>query len=192
MSEMTPFSGAVNVDRQVIARMRGWFFALGAVLLLIGIAAVTHPVITTVVTVQVLGILLLLAAIGQGLAAFQARGSSNTLAAILTAALYLFAGVVLLTQPALTAEIYTLFLVFLLFAVGVIRIAGGLVYRLPGWGFNVFHGAIVLLLAILLWQAFPASGLWVIGLFVGIELIFAGLFWIMLAASVKNDASVAN
>ncbi len=179
-------------DLEIIRRMRGWILALGLVLLAIGIAAIIYPVAATIASMEILGVILILAALGQAIAVFQARGWGGSLMAVLAAAVYLFAGVVLIERPGLTAEIYTLFLTMLLFAVGAVRIAAGLMHNFPGRGWTIVHGVIAIVLAMLLWQGFPETGLWVIGLFVGIELVFAGLFWIMLAASVKKDASAAN
>jgi uncharacterized membrane protein HdeD (DUF308 family) len=42
------------------------------------------------------------------------------------------------------------------------------------------------LLGILLWVHWPGSGLWFIGLAIGIELIFRGWAWIMLAVLLRR------
>ena len=63
----------------------------------------------------------------------------------------------------------------LLFAVGIVRIASAMVNRFSGWGWTVISGIMSVLLAVLIWQDFPENALWVIGLFVGIDLIFAGV-----------------
>ena len=59
-------------------------------------------------------------------------------------------------------------------------------YRFPHWGWTLVGGIINLVLGIMIWQQWPVSGLWVIGLFVGIDLIFTGWTWVMLALSVKK------
>ena len=41
-----------------------------------------------------------------------------------------------------------------------------------GWGWVVFSGAISMLLAIMLWRGWPATGAVAIGLLVGIRLVF--------------------
>ena len=45
---------------------------------------------------------------------------------------------------------------------------------LPGWGWQVADGLVTLALGLLVLAEWPGSGLWVIGLFVGIDLIFYG------------------
>jgi uncharacterized membrane protein HdeD (DUF308 family) len=43
-----------------------------------------------------------------------------------------------------------------------------------------------MVLGLLILSAWPASGLWVIGLFIGIDLIFYGLAWIALALGLRS------
>jgi uncharacterized membrane protein HdeD (DUF308 family) len=69
---------------------------------------------------------------------------------------------------------------------GVFRIVGSLMYRFPQWGWVLFGGVLNLLLGILIWQQWPFSGFWVIGLFVGIDMIFNGWIWVMLALRLKS------
>jgi uncharacterized membrane protein HdeD (DUF308 family) len=57
---------------------------------------------------------------------------------------------------------------------------------LPGWGWLAADGLITLVLGMLVLAEWPASGLWAIGLFIGIDLIFYGCTWIMLALGLHN------
>jgi uncharacterized membrane protein HdeD (DUF308 family) len=139
----------------------------------------------------VFGVLLLLAAVGQFAGAFQSQGWGGRLCAVLCAALYLFAGVVLIERPLLGAAGYTLFLTMLFFAVGVVRIAAGVGSRFSGWGWAAVSGGVSILLAVLIWQDLPGSALWVIGTFVGIDLIFAGWSWVMLGMAARRLPTLA-
>jgi len=58
--------------------------------------------------------------------------------------------------------------------------------NLPHKGWLVFNGALSVLLAVLLWQQWPLSGLWAIGLFVGIDVLLTGWSWIALALMAKT------
>jgi uncharacterized membrane protein HdeD (DUF308 family) len=53
--------------------------------------------------------------------------------------------------------------------------------HLPGWGWQAVNGVIASLMGVLVLAQWPVSGLWVIGLFVGIDLILYGWSWIALA-----------
>ena len=52
---------------------------------------------------------------------------------------------------------------------------------MPGWGWHALNGFITFVLGVLVLAQWPVSGLWAIGLFIGIDLIFFGLAWVALA-----------
>jgi uncharacterized membrane protein HdeD (DUF308 family) len=58
--------------------------------------------------------------------------------------------------------------------------------RFPQWGWVLAGGVLNLVLGIMIWRQWPVTGLWVIGLFVGIDMIFNGWTWIMLALRLKS------
>jgi len=74
---------------------------------------------------------------------------------------------------------------FLIFG-GVSRIVVAISFRFPNWIWLLVHGLINLWLGVAIWQEWPFSGLWVIGLFVGIDMIFNGLSLVMLALAAKK------
>ena len=80
----------------------------------------------------------------------------------------------------------TLLLACALMVGGLFRIIGSLMYRFPYWGWILAGGIINLVLGIMIWQQCPCLASSVIGLFVGIDLIFTGWTWVMLALAVKN------
>lgn len=180
------FRSALAAEVEALRRSWGWFLLWGVLLIAAGIAAVAYPMLATVVSVQMFGILLLVAAGGQLAGAFAARGWGGVFLSVVCAALYLFAGMVLLERPLLGAAGYTLFLAMLFLAAGAARIAAGLLHRFSGWGWAVVSGLVSGLLAVLIWQDMPGSTLWVIGTFVGIDLLFAGWSWVMLALGVRH------
>ena len=57
---------------------------------------------------------------------------------------------------------------------------------ISGWGWVVLNGVISVILGAAIWRQWPLSGLWVIGLFVGIEMLFSGLSWVMLGLAVRS------
>ncbi|MEM1067329.1 MAG: hypothetical protein AAGI63_00430, partial [Planctomycetota bacterium] len=78
--------------------------------------------------------------------------------------------------------------IFLLIG-GLSRIVLSIMMRFPNGGLLLLHGVISLVLGISIWQNWPLSGLWVIGLFVGIEMLFTGLTLLMMGLSVKRLSS---
>lgn len=187
MSPGSPFiRSAVAEEIDHLRRSWGWLLFGGILLVLAGIVALAFPFLATVSSIATIGVLLLVAAVVQIASAFVGRSWGGALMALVCGALYAFAGVVLLRRPLLGAVGFTLFLTLLFFAVGVGRITAALLDRFSGWGWTVLNGVVSITLALLVWRNFPEAAFWVIGMFVGIELIFAGWAWIMLAAGLHH------
>lgn len=185
-TDLLPLAPAPGACPAALRRNWGWLLGLGAVLVVAGMAAVAAPHVATVLTVKVFGVFLLVAAGAEFAAAFWARGWEGVLLALLVGLLYLFGGVVLLERPVMAAGLYTLFLAMYFFASGVVRIGIALSRPFHGRAWAVVGGVINLVLAVLIWQSFPEDSLWVIGTFVGIDLLFTGWAWVMLGLAAKR------
>jgi uncharacterized membrane protein HdeD (DUF308 family) len=163
-----------------------WILALGIVLIVIGTLAVMMPLAATLATALVLGSLLLLGGVAQLVGAFWTRDWSGFFQTLLIGLLYVVLGLMFLRAPVKAELVMTLLLACVLMVGGLFRIIGSLAFRFPHWGWTLVGGAINLLLGILIWQQWPEAALWVIGLFVGIDIIFTGWTWVMLSLAVKN------
>jgi uncharacterized membrane protein HdeD (DUF308 family) len=73
---------------------------------------------------------------------------------------------------------------------GLVRIVVSLSERFPGWGWALLNGSVTLLLGLLIFRSLPASSFLVIGLFVGIEMIFNGWYWVMLSIGLKRTPRI--
>jgi uncharacterized membrane protein HdeD (DUF308 family) len=164
----------------------GWFLALGIVQILAGMLAVGFAFSATLASVVTLGVLLLIAAGAQMAAAIWARDWSGFFLFLLVGILYAIAGFLTLQHPLLAAEGLTLMLAAAFLVGGVFRIVVAVAERFPYWGWVLCNGIITALLGIAIWQQWPASGLWVLGMFVGIDLIVNGVTWSFLAVGVRN------
>jgi uncharacterized membrane protein HdeD (DUF308 family) len=164
----------------------GWFLALGIVQIVAGMLAASFAFTATLASVVTLGILLLIAAGGQTAAAILARNWGGFFLFVLLAILYAVAGFLMLQHPLFAAEGLTLMLAAAFLIGGMFRIVIALVERFPSWGWVLFNGIVTALLGIAIWQQWPESGLWVLGMFVGIELIVNGVTWLVLAVGVRN------
>ena len=105
---------------------------------------------------------------------------------MLAGILYVVVGLLMTEHPTATAAGLTLMVAASLLVGGSLRIAISVVDRFHGWIWSLCSGIITLLLGVLIWRQWPASGLWVIGLFVGIELMINGWTWVMLALALKG------
>ncbi len=53
-------------------------------------------------------------------------------------------------------------------------------------GMGFFNGLITFILGVMIYFGWPLSGLWVIGLFIGVYLILAGWSWLILSLSARS------
>jgi uncharacterized membrane protein HdeD (DUF308 family) len=105
---------------------------------------------------------------------------------LLAAALYSIVGLFMLEDPIRAATVLTLLLTASFFVGGVLRIIFSLTVRFPAWGWVLFQGVVDLILGVLIWNGWPESSLWVIGMFVGIDLLLHGWSWVILALTVRT------
>jgi uncharacterized membrane protein HdeD (DUF308 family) len=182
-------AGMLTEATNRIRKNWGWFFALGMVQIVAGMLAVGFAFSATLASVVTLGVLLLIAAGAQMAAAIGARDWSGFFLFLLVGVLYAVAGFLTLQHPVLAAEGLTLMLAAFFLAGGVFRIIIAVAERFPSWGWVLCHGIVTVCLGIAIWQQWPGSGLWVLGMFVGIDLIVNGVTWSVLAVGVRNGVA---
>jgi uncharacterized membrane protein HdeD (DUF308 family) len=180
------FADVVTEEAASIRNDWGWLLALGIVQIIVGVMAVNYAFSATLTTVVTLGVLFLIAAGAQMAAAFLTRGWGGFFLFLLLGILYAVAGFLMIAHPMTAAEGLTLMLAACFLLGGTFRITTALIERFPYWGWVLFNGAITVVLGVAIWQQWPSSGLWVIGLFVGIDLIVNGATWSVMAIGVRN------
>jgi uncharacterized membrane protein HdeD (DUF308 family) len=159
----------------------GWFLAFGIVLLVLGIAAIVRSVTSTVVSMVFFGWLLVFASLIQFVDAFMVGKWAGFFLHLLVAILFGVTGVLMLIRPVISAEAATLLMSMFFLIGGLYQLVYAFWTHLPGYGWQVLNGVVSSILGFLLLAQWPVSGLYAIGLFVGIDLIFYGWAWIVLA-----------
>jgi uncharacterized membrane protein HdeD (DUF308 family) len=97
----------------------------------------------------------------------------------------------LVTHPTAGALALTLLLAAFFLVGGLFRSIAAISLRFPNRGWALTGGIVGILLGILLWMEWPESGLWFIGMCIGIDMIFHGWAWLMLALAVRAGRSSA-
>lgn len=157
----------------------GWIVALGLVYVVAGFIALGSVMAATVASVFVVGVMMILAGIAQFFNAFQVKSWGKFLIWALLGALYIFAGFVTFENPLLAAVLLTLLLGATLVASGVVRIflAFNMKREMP-WIWVALSGVITLLIGLIILAHWPVNSVYILGLFLGIDLIVAGAGWI--------------
>lgn len=163
-----------------------WFVLLGVALMVLGCVAVGLPWIAGLATAVAIGALLVVSGVAEMIGAFWSWRWSGVFLHLLAGVLGVVVGLMFLRAPVDAVLALTLLLACLLMVGGVFQVAAALHYRFAAWGWPLAGGIIDLVLGVLIWLEWPASGLWVIGLFVGISLLFRGLNWIGLGLALRT------
>ena len=166
----------------------GWFFALGLLLIILGSAVIASSYYSTLFSIMLLGIFLCGAGVVQIVQAFLARQWRGLFLLLLVGVLYIGAGVYCIIQPLTTALGLTLWISAFCFVVGICRMLSALLIRFEEWGWVFFNGLVTFLLGAMIYSNWPLSGLWVIGLFIGIEMILSGWSWVILSLGARSRA----
>lgn len=164
----------------------GWFLALGIFLIILGTVGVASAVYTTFITIFFLGVLLAAGGIAKLIYSFWAKKWSGFFLSLLVGILYLVAGGILLYKPVQSAAALTLLMGWMFIVSGLFKIIASLVHRFEQWGWVLFSGIISLVLGILVLAEWPEASVWIIGLFVGIDLIIYGWLCVLLSFAAKN------
>ena len=191
MSSMTssPRSLDNTAGLEPLRAKSGWIIALGVVYIIAGIIALGSVVLATVATVFVVGIMMVIAGVAEVINAFQIKTWGRFLLWLLLGALYIVAGLITFENPLLAAAILTLFLGIALIASGIMRIvlAFSMQAVMP-WIWVLLSGVITLLLGLVIVAHWPVSSLYILGLFLGIDLVLAGASWIGIGLGLKRHA----
>ncbi|HVA84252.1 MAG TPA: HdeD family acid-resistance protein [Candidatus Binataceae bacterium] len=181
---MTPLM--LNTGIEQVRKHSTWFLVLGIALVILGMIAIGYAFEMTIISVLFLGWLLIVAGVFEVIHGFRHRPWSGFFINLLGGVLYAVAGLVMITNPALAAVTLTLVIAIVLIVAGLFRLFIGFSTPLHHRGWVILNGAISIILGIMIWDAWPVSGLWVIGLFIGIDMIFDGWTEIMLAMSARR------
>lgn len=174
----------IEIPREIV-QYWGWFLAFGIGLLVLGIAAIVRSVTATVATMVFFGWLLVMASAIEIVQAVMVGHWAGFFHHLVAAILFGVAGLLMVARPMLSAEVATVFMAMFFLVGGLFQLIGSVMVALPGWGWQAADGVITFVLGLLVLAQWPASGLWVIGLFVGIDLIFYGCAWIALALGLR-------
>jgi uncharacterized membrane protein HdeD (DUF308 family) len=184
-SEVTKSGGGLGYTH--VADKWGWFVALGAALLLLGVFALGDAVAVTLISTMFIGAMLLVGGVFQAVHAFMVKTWSGFLLSMVGGIVYAVGGLLIMDEPVQGALVITLFLIFALMIGGVLRIVVAARHReMNGWWLMVLSGLVSVLIGLLLYASLPWSGLWVLGTLIGVELVVQGVTWLMFGMALRR------
>ncbi len=166
----------------------GWIIALGCVYVVAGVVALGSVMFATVATVFVVGIMMVIAGAAEVFNSFQIKSWGKFLIWLLLGVLYIVAGFATFDNPLFAAALLTLLLGISLIASGFVRVILGISMKQgTPWGWVVGSGIITLLLGLVILVHWPVSSLYILGMLLGIDLVFAGTSWISIGFGLRRS-----
>ncbi|WP_375775232.1 HdeD family acid-resistance protein [Bradyrhizobium sp. ma5] len=154
---------------------------LGFVMIAAGLLVLGDVVLFTVISAIFIGWTAIVAGAFEILHAFWTKGWGGFVWQLLLGVLYLACGIVLLSQPVASALLLTYALGLLLLVSGIVRMLVGIGHwQQSGW-IMLASGMFGVLAGLVILTGFPATGLWVLGLLLGIDLLSHGVGWLTYA-----------
>ena len=168
----------------IIERARKSFILPGIILIILGVGAITLPLAASLTIEVVFGWIFVISGIITIIHSFNALNSGRYFLRLLSGLCYLAIGVMFLVYPIQGVITLTLLLAILFTFQGIIRIAVAIRLRpIQNWRWMFISGIASLVLSGIIWSGWPNSVSWILGLLVGINLIFSGGTMLMLSSS---------
>ena len=164
----------------------GWFVGLGICLIILGILSVWYAYTATLISVLYLGYLLMLIGILEGIQAFKFKHWSNIFLHIFLSVLYLVGGGFTIFYPVPSAVNITLLIAMFLIISGIVKIVFSVTHTIAARGWLFIQGILACTLGALLWHQWPLSGLWALGVMLGINMLVSGWTLVTLGIAAKD------
>lgn len=169
-----------------LQRNWGWILGLGILFLILGFIGLGMVVGLTLVSMIFFAALLFIAGLTQFIDVFKHKEWKGIIWQSLIAVLYITAACVVFYDPFLASTLITAMLAGVLIVIGLTRIFMAFALKdSKSWFWLLLAGITAIILGILILLQWPMSGLWVIGLFIAIEMIVTGWTYIFIALSLK-------
>ena len=164
----------------------------GVLTILFGLLAIGSPLYSGLAVAVMVGFALVAAGISMTIFAFQAPSLGRGILKLLFGALTIFVGLAVLAQPGIALAKLTLLLGIYFLADGVMTmIVAFNVKPQPGWGWMTFNGIVTISLGWMILKGWPVSGVWAIGILVGVRLLFAGMTMLTLRSYIPDPTNIS-
>lgn len=174
--------------RETVKRYSLWYLIQGALLVVAGVLAIIYPIMSSVAVIIMLGWLLIISGVAQGISLVGARHVPHFWLQLISVILAFLIGFLFLRDPAQGLLTVTLLLIVFFMIEGISKIVFALTIRpFPYWGWVLASGLIGVLLSLVLWASLPVTALWLVGLLLGIQLISVGGALARLAWQVRRS-----
>ncbi|QDU61478.1 acid-resistance membrane protein [Planctomycetes bacterium Pan216] len=189
--EQSPQETAEQVLQEVRETWRKhwlFFLLLGIGFVFLGMVAISVPFLATLWVEIAIGVVLIIGGLSQTIHSFWVRDWGGFIMSLLCGVAATFLGLLALWFPAAGILTLTSLLAAFLVVNGVFKIIMSVQIGSSGpWGWLLLSGIVGVVLGAFIYFEFPLSAAWVLGVFLGVDLIFGGWAMIMVALSAKSS-----
>ncbi|MCS3502708.1 uncharacterized membrane protein HdeD (DUF308 family) [Bradyrhizobium japonicum] len=192
MTSPEDFSRLQSAMSQTVKAHWKAFLFEGILLAVLGVAALILPPLASLAITIFLGWMFLVSGIGGLIVTYWARSSPGFWWSLISAALAVLAGMLLLARPMQAVLTLTIVLGAYFLAEGVATIMYALEHRRDlssRWTWLLISGLVDIAIAFMVITGLPSSAEWAIGILVGINLLFGGATLIGMALAARNSNS---
>ncbi len=179
---MNDFTEAAGAGGKRISR-------LGIATMVLGFLVMLAPILVGFSLLWILGILVAVAGLCRMFWAFQTGSLGKGVLVFAIGGLTLLAGIVLLANPMFASGVLTIVLAIYFVVDGAAEI--GTAFAIPRGSrrrWMLFGGIVSIVLGVMIWRQFPLSGVWAIGVLLGIKLLFGGMIMVATGSTVRAVA----
>lgn len=174
----------------IVRKSLGWSIALSVLMILAGLLAIVIPPAAGIAITVLFAWLLIFSGAAHLVFGWHTRSAGGLLWELLLGIVYIVAGLYLLRNPLMGMVSLTLALAIYLFAESILEFILAVRLRpMPGSGWLFLDSIVTLALAVIIWRTWPANVGWVLGLLVGISMLFSGVSRLMLSLAARRLAS---
>ncbi len=172
-----------------------WLIPLAIVTIGLGIFAVIFPLFAALDSTLFFGLVFIFAGIIQIFYDLHSWGISQVIWKLILSGSYIFAGVFVAIYPLSSVfTVFTLVLGSTIFVQGIIQVSLAFQMRrnVPNWGWMLLSGIIGIIFGIYIWSSSLLSAAWLIGTLIGIDLLFDGIWMLMLPSGQRRALNLKN
>jgi uncharacterized membrane protein HdeD (DUF308 family) len=174
---------------EIAKKSKGALVFLGILCVIFGMVAIASPLFAGTMVTIVIGIFMLVAGISEAIHGTHLQQGKAP--AIIKGLLVLTAGGLMLSKPLFGLAMLTMMMAIYFIIDGIMWCTLAIKSRpQPHWGMALFNGIITFVLGFMIWRSWPLSGVWAIGVLMGIRVMMAGwtlIFFGSVAGSVAKE-----
>ena len=162
----------------------------GIILIILALLLLASPIAAGEFVIMIVSAILVITGLAQVIQSFRSPGGGDRIVTAILGAVIAGLGLMVWRNPEIGSGILLVLLMVFFLANGLWKVATAWRFRgASGWIWLMLSGLVSLFFVWLMWSQWPVAGAWVIGVFIGIDLLLTGISMIILAFTARRIRS---